>query len=185
MTIPSKTEDSQCTCLPAICTEHTDRFNLHHNRGNPSPSQSGGRRLDKRQPKRRHAKLTADGFEWVNRLQVNQWILMAQADLVELRMISHHPPSQEHLPCTPVDLAPVVMQQVAVVKIPTSQDRRSPIWPCTSLMMLSSLMTHIRLYLLRMPLVFLTFQDRILNGSTVVTFYQQRSLGFEAPTITS
>ena len=89
------------------------------------------------------------------------------------------------LPCTPVDLAPVMVQQVAAVKIPMSRDRRSPIWPCTSLMMTSSLMTHTRFYLLRMPLLFLIFQDRILTGSTMVTFYQQRSLGFKKPTIMS
>ena len=116
---------------------------------------------------------------------MNQLILMAQADLVELRMISHHLLSKEHLPCTQVDLAPVVVQQVAVVEIPMSQDRRSPIWPCTSLMMMSLLMTHTRLYLLRMPTLFSTFQDRILKGSTVVIFYQWRSLGFEEPTIMS
>ena len=90
----------------------------------------------------------------------------------------HHPLNQEHLPCTPVGLAPVMVQQVAAVEIPMSQDMRSSIWPCTSLMMTSLLMTHTRLYLLRMPLLFLTFQDRILKGLTVVTFYQQRSLGF-------
>ena len=48
---------------------------------------------------------------------------------------------------------PVVVQQVAAVKIPMSQDRRSPIWPCTSLKMMISLMTHTRLYPLRTPLL--------------------------------
>ena len=104
---------------------------------------------------------------------------------MELRTISHHLLSQEHLLHTQVDLAPVVVQQVAAMEIPMSQDRRSPIWPCTSLMMMSLPMTHTKLYPLRMPLLFPTFQVRILKGSTSVTFYQQRSLGFEEPIIIS
>ena len=109
-----------------------------------------------------------------------QVTLTAQVDLVELRTISHHLLSH-----TQVDLAPVVVQQVAVAEIPMSQDKRSPIWPCTSLMMMNLLMTHTRSYLLRTPLLFHTFQDRISKGSTMVTFYQQKSLGFEEPTIMS
>ena len=104
---------------------------------------------------------------------------MVQADLVELRMNRCCLPSQQYLPCTQVDLVPVVVQQVAAVEIPMNQDRRSPIWPCTSQMKMSLLMTHTRLYLLRMPSLFVTFQDRILKGSTMATFYQQRSLGFK------
>ena len=46
---------------------------------------------------------------------------------VEPSTTSHHLLSQEHLPCTQVDLAPVVVQQVAVVEIPMSQDRMFPI----------------------------------------------------------
>ena len=61
---------------------------------------------------------------------------------------------QEHLSCTQVDLAPVVVQQVAAVQIPMSRDSSS-IWLCTPLMKMSLLMTHTRLYLLRMPLLFL------------------------------
>ena len=72
---------------------------------------------------------------WVSKLPVNQQILTVQVDSVELRTISHNPLSQECLPWTQVDLAPVVVQQVAVVKIPMNQDKRSPIWLCTSLMM--------------------------------------------------
>ena len=63
LTISTKMENLLCTCLPAICTEHTSGFDLHHSYGNSSPSQSVGRRLDKSQPKRRFAKLAADGFE--------------------------------------------------------------------------------------------------------------------------
>ena len=108
-----------------------------------------------------------------------------QADLVELRTISCHLPSQGHLLHTQVDLAPVVVQQVAAVEIPASQDRRSPIWPCTSPMAMNLLMTCTRLYLLRMLLLFHTFQDRISKGLTMATFYQQKSLSSEGPTITS
>ena len=122
---------------------------------------------------------------WANRLPVNQQILVVQVNEMELRTIKHHPWSQECLPYTPVDLAPVVVQQVAAVKIPMSWDRGSPIWPWLSPMMMSSLMTHTRLYLLRMPLLFLTFQDRISKGSTRVIFYQQRSLHFEESTTMS
>ena len=73
----------------------------------------------------------------------------------------------------------------AAVEIPISQDRKSPIWLCTSLMKMSLPKTHPRLYLLRMPLLFPTFQDKILKGSTMVTSYQQRSANFEGPTIMS
>ena len=44
--------------------------------------------------------------------------------------------------------------------------------------------THTRLYLLRMPLLFLTFQDRILKGLTVVTICHWL-LGFKELTTTS
>ena len=102
---------------------------------------------------------------------------------MELRTIKHHP--QECLLCTPVYLASVAVQQVAAVKVPMSQDRRSPIWPWLSPMMMSSLMTHTILYLLRMPSLFLSFQDRISKGSTGVNFYQQRSLHFKESTTMS
>ena len=108
-----------------------------------------------------------------------------QVNEVELRTIKHHPQNQECLPCTPVDLAPVVVQQVAAVKIPMSQDRGSPIWPWLSPVITSLLMTHTRSYLLRMPSLFLAFQDRILKGPTGITFYQQRSLHFEESTTMS
>ena len=54
-----------------------------------------------------------------------------------------------------------------------------------AMVMTSLLMTHTRLYLLRMPSLFLSFQDRISKGLTRVTFYQQRSLHFEESTTTS
>ena len=104
---------------------------------------------------------------------------------VEVKTIKLHPQSQECLLHTPAHLAPAVVQQVAAVKIPMSQDRRCPIWPWLSPMMMNSLMTHTRLYLLRMPLLFLSFQDRILKGSIGVTFYQQRLLHFEESTTMS
>ena len=31
LTIPKKMENAQFTCLPATCTKHTGRFDLHHN----------------------------------------------------------------------------------------------------------------------------------------------------------
>ena len=54
---------------------------------------------------------------------------------------------------------------------PNELRQKSPIWPWLSPMMMSLLMTHTRLYLLRMPSLFLSFQDRILKGLTGVTFY--------------
>ena len=54
---------------------------------------------------------------WLNKLSVNQQIFTVQVIPVELRAISCHLLSQEHLTCTQVDLAPVVVQQVAVVKM--------------------------------------------------------------------
>ena len=120
---------------------------------------------------------------WVDKLPVNQQILTVQVVLVELRTISHHLLSQEHLSCTQVDLAPVVLQQVAVVGIPMSQDRMFPIKPCTSQVKMSLLTIHTRLYLSKMPLPFPTFQDKVLKGLTVVTSYQLRLLDFEEPTI--
>ena len=104
---------------------------------------------------------------------------------VELRIIKYHRQGQECLLHTPVYLAPVAVQQVAVVKIPMSRERRSPIWPWLSPMMMSLLMTHTRLYLPRMPSLFLSFQDRISKGSTRVTFYWQRSLHFKESTTMS
>ena len=116
---------------------------------------------------------------------MNQQILTVHVNKVELRTIKHHPQGQECLLSTPVYLAPVAVQQVAAVKIPMSWDRGSPIWPWLSLMMMSCLMTHTRLYLLRMPSLFLSFQDRISKGLSGVTFYQQRSLHFEESTTMS
>ena len=51
--------------------------------------------------------------------------------------------------------------------------------------MMNSLMTHTRIYLLKMPSLFLSFQDRILKDSIGVTFYQQWTLHFEESTTTS
>ena len=76
---------------------------------------------------------------------------------VKPKTIKLHLQSQEYLLHTQVHLAPVVAQQAAAVKIPMSKDRRPPIWPWL-LMMMNSLMTHTRSFLLRMPLLFLSRQ---------------------------
>ena len=109
---------------------------------------------------------------------MNQWILTVQVNEVEPKAIKFHPQSQECLLHTPVHLALVVVQQVRAVKMPMSQDRGSPIQPWL-LMMTNLLMTHTRSFLLRMPLLFLSFQGMAWKGSVGVTFYQQRSLHFE------
>ena len=114
---------------------------------------------------------------------MNQQIPAVRVNKVEPKAIKFHPQSQCLL-YTPVHLALVVVLQVAAVKIPTSQDRRSPIWPWL-LMMMSSLMTHTRSFLLRMPSLFLSFQGRAWKGLIGVTFYQQRSLHFEESTTIS
>ena len=101
---------------------------------------------------------------WANRLPVNPQISTVQVNEVEPKTIKLHLQSQECLLHTPVHLAPVVVQQVAAVKIPMNQDRGSPIWPWLSMMM-NLLTTHTRSFLLRMPSLFLSFQDRAWKGS--------------------
>ena len=115
-----------------------------------------------------------------NRLQVNRQIPTVQVNEVGLKTMKLHLRSQECLLHTPVHLAPTVVQQGAV-KVPMSQDRRSPIWPW----MMNLLMTHTRSYLLRMPLLFFTFKGRTYKGLTGVTFYQQRSPQFKESTTMS
>ena len=56
----------------------------------------------------------------------------------------------------------------------SNQDPNKLRQPWLSLMMMSSLTIHTRIYLLRLSSLFLSFQDRISKGSTRVTFYQQR-----------
>ena len=120
---------------------------------------------------------------WANRLPVNPQIPAVQVNKVEPKTIKLHLQSQECLLHTPVHLALVVVQQVAAVKIPMSQDRGSTIWPWLSMMM-NLLMTHTRSFLLRMPSLFLSFQGRAWKGLIEVTFYQ-RSMHFKESTTTS
>ena len=114
---------------------------------------------------------------------MNQQILTVQVNEMEPKTIKLHLQRQECLLHTPVHLAPTVAQQAAAVKIPTSRDRGSPI--LSWLLMMNSLMTHTRSFLLRMPLLFLSFQGRAWKGWIEVTFYQQRSLHFEESTTMS
>ena len=108
---------------------------------------------------------------WVNRLQMNRQILMAQADCVELRMISRCLPSQEYLPCTWSGPGPSggagggsgwdpnkPRQEVSHLALYISDD--------------NEFADDLHQIIPVEDAFALTFQDRIFRGSTVVTFYQ-------------